>query len=290
MADLMELSQDRRLRNHFNIDKKRRSNSHKQTSPHFHSYYELYFMQEGSCRFFVLDTAYHLRTGDFILVPPGTYHIVSYEEKGLHDRFALYFDDERVDPSLSPFLTGFLGQETACHRHLPHESVSSLLSLLNQMLELYVLNNEYGEKMLEYLFPVFLLFLTRNMTLPAEYRQGKHTDEAVEAVTAVTRYLASHFTENLSLSETARMAGFTPTYFSRKFKEIVGIGFRDYLTHIRLREAERLLRTTSLPVQEVSVRSGFAGANYFGDVFTSVYGLSPRAFRKRENPSRDSMS
>ena len=76
MSELQELSKDKRLRNHFNIDKKRRTNHHVQSSPHFHSYYEIYYMQEGSCRCFLENTVYNLERGHFLVIHPGEYHIV----------------------------------------------------------------------------------------------------------------------------------------------------------------------------------------------------------------------
>ena len=115
MADLMELSQDKRLRNHFNIDKKCRTSRHHQSSPHFHSYYELYFMKEGNCKYFLLDTVYELKKGDFILVPPEAYHIVSYDREGIHERYTLYFDQKKIDEGLLPFIPSLFDEPQAWH-------------------------------------------------------------------------------------------------------------------------------------------------------------------------------
>ena len=280
MADLMELSQDRRLRNHFNIDKKRRTSRHRQSSPHFHSYYELYLMQEGGCRFFLLDTTYELKGGEFILVPPEAFHIVSYDLpgcKGLHDRYALYFDTAKISESLRPFLAPISGADGLRHFRIQADRIPEVYAQLNMLLEMYRLNNPYGEQMLDYLFPAFLLFLAHNSG-PAE--ASAITDHSAAEIEIVTHYIARHYAQPLSLSQAADLAGFTPTYFSRKFKETVGIGFRDYQNHIRLRESARLLLSTRLSIQEISSRCGFTGSNYFGDVFRSAFGVSPRTYRQ----------
>ena len=88
----------------------------------------------------------------------------------------------------------------------------------------------------------------------------------------------------------ASEAGLTPTYFSRKFKEVVGTGFRDYVNFVRLGGAASLLRTTQLSIQEISRRCGFNSANYFGDAFRSAYGISPREFRKSEDVQQRAIS
>ena len=281
MPELKDLSHDKRLRNHFNIDKKRRTNRHKQNAPHFHSYYELYYLQEGSSRFFLADQVYRIHSGDLLVIGPGEYHMCSYEESGVHDRYAVYFDKERIEPSLSLFLhylPSIPGRAT--HLHLKESERAGFESLLNRMLAYYRADTPYSEKMLDYLVPAFLLFLARNTEEPpSQY------DDAYARLESASRYIGEHFMEEITLEQVASIAGFTPTYFSRKFKELAGIGFRDYLTHIRLREAERLLKSTRLSVQEISLRSGFSSGNYFGDVFRSVYKLSPREYRK--NASED---
>ena len=280
MPDLYDLSYDKRLRNHFNIDKKRRTDQHRQSSPHFHSYYELYYMQEGSCRYFLKDTVYNLEKGHILIVPPGEYHIVSYEKKGLHDRYALYFDDQALDDSIKAYLTAHY-ENIRAPRHfmIPLDLESQFLPLLNKMLELYRMDNEYGDLMLHYMFPTFILYLSRNGG-PISSPIKKTSLEA--SLQKAARYIAANYSSSISLEDAAAEAGFTPTYFSRKFKELAGIGFRDYLTHLRLRESTRLLRTTSHSIQEVAEACGFSSSNYFGDVFHSVYGMSPREYRKIE--------
>ncbi|MBR2765836.1 MAG: helix-turn-helix transcriptional regulator [Blautia sp.] len=281
MPDLKDLSQDRRLRNHFNIDKKRRTNHHRQSAPHFHSYYELYYMQEGSCRSWLTDTVYTLEKGEFILIPPGEYHLFSYDRQGMHDRFALYFDNERLTSAMGPFVDSFITLPAqAFHFQILPDFEDELLLMLSRMLEYYRMDNDYGEFMLSHMVPVFLLSLTRHIRQVSEKSQVSSKDAALQRA---AQYISEHYREPLTLEDAAAVAGFTPAYFSRSFKALAGIGFRDYLTHMRLKEAVRLLRTTQLPIQEISGRCGFASSNYFGDVFRSAYKVSPREYRRRDD-------
>lgn len=74
----------------------------------------------------------------------------------------------------------------------------------------------------------------------------------------------------------------SPTYYSKKFKQITGVGFKEYLTKTRLYEATELLTHTSLNVTEIAIRCGFNDGNYFGDAFRKEFGLSPLQYRKRQ--------
>ena len=279
MSDLQDLSKDKRLRCHFNIDKKRRTNRHKQSSPHFHSYYELYYMEEGSCKFFLTDRVYSLQKGDLLLIPPGEYHIAAYDAKGVHDRFNVYFDEEKVGASVRAYLPFLQAGCTARHFRIFQEKEEEISRFLYRMLELYRMENEFGDLTISYFFPAFLLFLSKN-TVSLE--SGKGGDPKETALENAVQYVATHYAENITLEDAAKIAGFTPTYFSRKFKQMVGICFRDYLTHIRLKESTRLLRQTKLSVQEIAFRCGFHSSNYFGDTFHQAYGMSPRDYRKKE--------
>ena len=283
MAELPTLTDDRRLRNHFNIDKRRRTNHHRQKTPHLHPYYELYFLQEGCCRFFLNNRVFLLQTGDLIVIPPFHYHMCSYDEKGIHDRFTIYFDEYKIDSSLNPFLdylpSGEMGEGTAVLYHVRDSAQSELFFFLNRMLEYYRSESLYADIMLDHLIPVFLLFLSRNLVDPAK---DLSADSSYLGLEAAAKYISRHYMEPLTLEQAAQIAGFTPSYFSRKFKEVAGIGFRDYLTHIRISESARLLRTTSISIQDISQRCGFSSGNYFGDVFRSIYHVSPREYRKGE--------
>ena len=281
MPELPARTDDRRLRNHFNIDKKRRTNRHKQSAPHLHSYYEMYYLLDGHCRFFLGNRVYRLGTGDLLIIPPEAYHMCSYEEKGIHERFALYFDEQRLAPSLSPFIEYLpSAAESARQYHVRKSGQSDLILMLNRLLEYYRSLSPFGDEMLEHLIPLFLLFLSRNLEAPAAEDEADHPYRALESA---ADFIAKHFMEPLTLEEAAKAAGFTPSYFSRKFKEVAGIGFRDYLTHLRIKEATRLLDSTSLSIQEISQQCGFSSSNYFGDVFRSVYHVSPSEYRRMQD-------
>ena len=59
------------------------------------------------------------------------------------------------------------------------------------------------------------------------------------------------------------------------------MGFSEYLTLVRLKNAEELLKSDmSLSVTEIAYASGFNDSNYFSEKFKSYYGVSPKKYRK----------
>ena len=104
-------------------------------------------------------------------------------------------------------------------------------------------------------------------------------DETSTAIQESARYIYEHYEEPVSLAAAAAVAHMNPTYFSKKFRETTGFGFKEYLTHIRLQNAAHLLRTTDTSITEIAGICGFSDGNYFGDAFRKHYGMSPRAYR-----------
>ena len=98
-------------------------------------------------------------------------------------------------------------------------------------------------------------------------------------------FIQDNCREALSLAQVARRAGFSRNYFSRIFKQTFGKGFEQYLTEQRLLVAERLLRTSVLPVGRISGEAGFASPAHFSAAFRRARGTTPLAYRKA-NASR----
>jgi two-component system response regulator YesN len=73
--------------------------------------------------------------------------------------------------------------------------------------------------------------------------------------------------------------------FTRLFKKVAGMTFVSYVTHVRLSQAMRLLRESSLTVAEVANQVGFADQSYFDRKFRSAFGQTPTSVRKKTSLS-----
>jgi AraC-like DNA-binding protein len=60
-----------------------------------------------------------------------------------------------------------------------------------------------------------------------------------------------------------------------------GFGFRKLLDEVRLRDSVRLLRDTSLSVEQVALRVGYTAPGNFIRAFRGWTGTTPSAFRNR---------
>lgn len=69
---------------------------------------------------------------------------------------------------------------------------------------------------------------------------------------------------------------------NRKLKAITGFTTTEYILHIRISLAKRLLDTTDLPIWEVAEKCGMDNATYFGIIFKKTVGITPLQYKKRD--------
>ena len=88
--------------------------------------------------------------------------------------------------------------------------------------------------------------------------------------------IKSNYHCDITLSRTAREHSISPEHLSRIFKKETGLSFHEYLTSIRLKEAERLLKLEEKKsVSEIAFSCGFNDSNYFSLVFQRIQGVTP---------------
>ncbi|MET9356779.1 helix-turn-helix transcriptional regulator [Streptomyces sp. NPDC006617] len=87
------------------------------------------------------------------------------------------------------------------------------------------------------------------------------------------------FHEPLTLDDLARSAMVSKFYFLRVFSRVTGVTPGRFLSAVRLHEAKRLLRSTSLNVADISARVGYSSTGTFSRRFSESVGVSPTKYR-----------
>ena len=100
--------------------------------------------------------------------------------------------------------------------------------------------------------------------------------ENLKLKTAVD-YIHTHYRKDrIAISELAKMASLSESYFRRLFKSVYSVTPGKYITNLRLEYASQLLKTQLYTVAEVSEKSGFTDTKYFERVFKRNFNESPK--------------
>ena len=83
----------------------------------------------------------------------------------------------------------------------------------------------------------------------------------------IDRHIRKRDDEALTLSALSQKLGFSEYYISRKFREISGMHFRDYLRHRTLAFALKEVRDTSRGLLEIALDHGFSSHEAFSRSF-----------------------
>jgi len=90
--------------------------------------------------------------------------------------------------------------------------------------------------------------------------------------------------EALTLRFLSRKLGYSEFHTTRKFKEISGMKFRDYLRLRRLAFALIEVRDTERSFLDIAVDFGFSSHEAFSRAFKAAYSITPNAYRKHPKP------
>jgi AraC-like DNA-binding protein len=84
----------------------------------------------------------------------------------------------------------------------------------------------------------------------------------------------------LAMSEVSRAVGLGPVQFTRRFRAAFGHNPIEFLTQVRIENAQRMLIETDEPLDEIARRCGWSSGAYLSSVFEKNLGTTPGRFRK----------
>lgn len=96
-------------------------------------------------------------------------------------------------------------------------------------------------------------------------------------------YIDNHYSEPLSLKELSAKFFISLNYCCELFRKVIGCSFTEYLTNLRMKKAEELLKTTNYSVAEIARLVGYNDYYHFNKAFKKFYGTPPATFRKKHS-------
>jgi AraC-like DNA-binding protein len=101
-----------------------------------------------------------------------------------------------------------------------------------------------------------------------------------EQIRPVLAYVDRHCRESITLEDVAEVVHVSPSRVRHVFKEVTGVGFKEYVTSARLAEAKRLLLSTDLSVAEIASAISYTNLHQFYRVFYRSFSMSPAEYRR----------
>lgn len=227
---------------------------------HTHEHWELVYCTGGQGAFqFENGSVLPYRSGEMVAIPPRVVHANSSKDGFTNIHLTM------VDPSF-PYKTAF---------RVADDSVGSLRSAFSQVKFYYMNDVRRRELVLEALGALIASYIV-------VFRSNAEFSEPVEKLreSIIQNYSRSEY----ALDEVIRQMPFHYDYLRKLFKKEVGMSPLEYMTSLRMKNAEMLLTAmwaNGYSVSEIARMCGFDDALYFSRVFKKNYGCSPTTYAKK---------
>ena len=103
-------------------------------------------------------------------------------------------------------------------------------------------------------------------------------------VDEIDKCIKNHNDEALTLRCLSGRLGYSGFHMTRKFKEISGMQFRDYLRRRKLAFALKEVRDSYKNMLDIALDYGFSSHEAFTRAFRGTYGVTPSEYRKTPKP------
>lgn len=112
-----------------------------------------------------------------------------------------------------------------------------------------------------------------------EWNATKGDDSPAEVVAMIHHYIERNIAADTSLNALADYVGLNPSYLSRLYKQITGVGLSKYINDYRTVAAKSMLLNSSKKVGEVATALGYNSALAFIRFFKRQSGMTPLEYR-----------
>ena len=102
---------------------------------------------------------------------------------------------------------------------------------------------------------------------------------SVERLLPALERLRAAPAEAVTLDQAAAICSLSPAYFSRRFGQLFGMTFTQYVRVHRLHLAARRIATSRAPISGIAYDLGFSSPSYFTARFRERFAMTPREYR-----------
>lgn len=263
------------------------SNVNTDVCVHTHDFSELVIISSGTGIQIIDDIAYSVAPGDVYVLNGSVSH--GFKNVNKLVLYNIMYHHENILEGLSHYKTmpGFQAlfvfepyyrriQNFESKLHLSHENFKFADSLLQKILEECFSGKTGSVELSNAYFFALVGFLSRVYSQDTAHFRGQLLHFA-----EVIAYIELNFVEDIQIQELSTKAAISGRHFSRIFRANYGTSPMEYIIHLRLQHACRLMGRKDLSITEIALQSGFSDSNYFARLFKKRYGKTPSEYKKR---------
>ncbi len=245
------------------------------TKNHFHSFYEFYYLLEGTRKHFIDNQTYIFSIGTLAIIPPNTVHQTIDTGKP-HARLLFHISSELLSQyNINEEITQLLSEHIVLD--LPIKIRIELEEMLVKLNDENSLSEICYKKAIEMKVIFFVIELLRYISKNEVQNKVNHTDSKMHDI---IRFIKENYKEQITLASIAEEFFINKNYLSRAFKKSAGFTVMNFIAITRIVEAQKLLISSNLSVVEIALAVGFSNQSSFSKAFKKITSFSPKEYRK----------
>ncbi|CAH1649960.1 AraC-like DNA-binding protein [Chelatococcus asaccharovorans] len=258
---------------------------------HFHPEYEIHLVTETCGRSFIGDYIGEFEPGNLVMTGPNLPHnwisdiekgqvvarrglVVQFTHEFIQSCIVTMPELRSLEPMLAASASGIEFAEGVGASARP--IIESLLAASGP------------ERISQFFHLLALLHGSPFRRLASASYQARPESYVAEPLNHVLDHIARNLCSDLRQAELAELSGFTPSAFSRAFKQHTGLTFVRYINRLRIDRGCELLRSSDQSVADICFEVGFNNLSNFNRHFIALRGMAPSVFRRlhRHNATR----
>lgn len=235
---------------------------------HSHDYTQIVIGLTGQAEFDVSGVGNFIGQGQGCVVTASTEH--AFGGVGKSDILVLNMLAEKQDDFLVHERLDELGRKDI------YFQLDASIQQLIKMLTVEMLESPENDLLSRACNEMVLALLQKHMkSYHALQRESRMDLEGVD------RYIDSHLSRKISVSELASSVFLGESQFHMLFKEQTGVTPHQYVLTKRIDAAKVLIEAGNLSLGHIAELTGFSGQSAFTHAFSRIQGLSPSQYKKR---------
>jgi AraC-like DNA-binding protein len=253
--------------------------------PHVHQHHQLLYCTAGEDSHRIGNWKCVLRPGDMLFVPAGMEHHSLFLPKRKSDCFVLDFQSQLFTPALPGDKQALevIKKLAWFHDRVPLSPQGSqrVRSILEEFLVEFQRKAAAYHAAMKMMTMRLLISIARDEQFQCQGPPVCPAPSHKQMIREVVAYLEASYMRSITVDSVLEFCPLSRSYFHAVFKQATGKTLVQYLTEIRLKNAKQQLVGSDAPIAEVAAQSGLGTSAYFGQLFRSATGLSPRDYRRR---------
>lgn len=237
--------------------------------------YHLHFVLNGKGTLTVDGKLYLIKKEDIFVIPKGVNFDYRADKDDPWEYIWVTFDGLMAADYLR-----YAGLSVDHPTTLSSIPTSSYIPQIKKILDANALTLVNEIKRVTYLFDLLSTLIEAQNSSNHKKNQYDYSSETY--VDHALQFINFNY-KKIKVNDIAVHIGINRSYLTSIFKKELQVSPQEYLISYRLNKAAELIKTTNLPMKEISEQVGYSDAMTFSKMFKHTYGVSPKNFRDQQD-------